>query len=71
MLATTGTVTKNTDYHICITQAEIEVDNAQYLYDNFVGFHWVLVYGDCVEELKKIAEVLGLDLKLAPDGKES
>lgn len=40
------------------------MENAQYLFDNFVGFHWVLVYGNWLEELKKVSELLDLDLKL-------
>lgn len=63
MIATDGKITRNTDYHICISQAEVEVKNAQYLLDNFRGFHWVMVYGDWMEELKKACDLLNIEVK--------
>ncbi|KXA98058.1 hypothetical protein AKJ37_01490 [candidate division MSBL1 archaeon SCGC-AAA259I09] len=62
MIATSGRITRNTDYHICINQAEIEVEDAQFLFNNFKGFHWVLVYGNWMEELKKAVDLLGMEL---------
>ncbi|KXB07673.1 hypothetical protein AKJ51_00575 [candidate division MSBL1 archaeon SCGC-AAA382A20] len=67
MVATGGKITRNTDYHICISQAELEVEDAKFLFDNFKGFHWVLVYGDWMEELKKAVDLLGMEL-LYPEG---
>ncbi len=63
IIATGGKITRNTDYHICISQAELKVGDAQFLFDNFEGFHWVLVYGNWMEELKKAADLLDIKPK--------
>lgn len=65
MIATKGCISRNTDYHICITQAEVEVEDARFLFDNFMGFHWVLVYGDWMEELKKTCDLLEMKLRFS------
>lgn len=70
MIATTGDITRNTDYHICITQAEVEVEDGRFLFDNFMGFHWVLVYGDWMEELKKACDLLGMKLRFPGEPKK-
>lgn len=61
LLAVKGKITRNTDYHICITQVEVEVPDAQYLMENFVGFHWVLVYGDYIQDLENFASFKDLN----------
>lgn len=63
MVSTEGKITRNTDYHVCISQAEIEVENAKFLFDNFQGFHWVMVYGNWLNELEKACNLLGVQLK--------
>lgn len=70
MVASRGRIKRNTDYHICITQAEVEVSDARFLFDNFQGFHWVLVYGDWMEELKKACDLLDMKLRFTGEAKE-
>lgn len=70
MIASEGLIERNTDYHICISQAEVKVDNAEFLFDNFQGFHWVMVYGDWMDELKKACDLLGVKLRFANEAKE-
>lgn len=67
MIAFKGKITRNTDYHICITQAEVEVTDGRFLFDNFMGFHWVLVYGDWMEELKKACDLLEIKMRFPPE----
>ncbi|KXB07838.1 hypothetical protein AKJ56_02245 [candidate division MSBL1 archaeon SCGC-AAA382N08] len=62
MIATEGEITRNTNYHICISQAELKVEDAQFLLDNFKGFHWVMVYGSWTAELKKACDLLDMNL---------
>ncbi|KXA92589.1 hypothetical protein AKJ37_02910 [candidate division MSBL1 archaeon SCGC-AAA259I09] len=62
MVATKGVITRNTSYHICISQAEIEVEDSQFLLDNFKGFHWVMVYDEWIEELEKACDLLSIQL---------
>ncbi len=63
MIATGGEINRNTDYHICISQAELDVEDGSFLFDNFKGFHWVMVYGDWMEELEKAVDLLGMKLR--------
>lgn len=70
MIACKGVIKRNTDYHVCISQAEIEVEDASFLFDNFQGFHWVLVYGDWMEELKKACDLLGMKLRFSGEAKQ-
>jgi len=67
MISTKGNITRNTDYHICISQAEIEVNDAEFLFDNFQGFHWVMVYGNWLNELEKACDLLGIKLRSDTD----
>ncbi len=69
MIATEGEITRNTDYHICISQAEVKVEDAQYLLDNFKGFHWVMVYGNWTKELEKACDLLGIKLRASNKNK--
>lgn len=66
VIATPGTITRNTDYHICVTQVEVDVPDASFLYDQFQGFHWVLVYGDWMGRLRRVARLLEVEF-LHPD----
>lgn len=70
MIACRGKIRRNTDYHICVSQTEVEVDDAKFLFDNFSGFHWVLVYGDWMEELKKAVDLLGMKLRFTGEAKK-
>ncbi len=69
MIAAEGKITRNTDYHICISQAEVRVSDAQFLFDNFKGFHWVMVYEDWMEELKKACDLLGIEMRFSDENK--
>lgn len=70
MIAAEGEITRNTDYHICISQADVEVKDAQYLLDNFKGFHWVMVYDKWMDELKKACDLLGIKLRYVDEPKK-
>lgn len=69
MIASEGRIKRNSDYHVCVSQTEVLVDDAQFLFDNFKGFHWVLVYGDWMEELKKACDLLGMKLRFTEEAK--
>lgn len=66
VIATPGRIVRNTDYHICITQCEVAVPDSEYLYEEFQGFHWLMVYGNWMNRLEHTARILGVEL-LSPD----
>ncbi|MGM0381559.1 MAG: L-arabinose isomerase family protein [bacterium] len=61
MIASPGRITQNTDYHVCISQVEAEIPDGRFLYDNFQGFHWIMVYGDWMTRLREAVELLEVD----------
>ncbi len=67
MIASPGKITRNTDYHVCISQVEAEIPDGRFLYDNFQGFHWIMVYGDWMDRLHQAVELLEVDF-LTPVG---
>lgn len=57
MLIVKGKVVGSPDLKICRSQVEVKVSNASQILENWQGFHWALVYGDYVEELKAICKM--------------
>jgi len=68
IIATPGRIVRNTDYHICLSQCEVAVPDSEYLFDEFQGFHWVMVYGDWMRRLEETADLLEVEF-LAPGSK--
>lgn len=69
IIATPGRIVRNTDYHICISQCEVAVPDSEYLFEEFQGFHWVMVYGNWMNRLKETANILDVEF-LAPESDE-
>jgi len=61
MVVTKGKILRNTDYPICRNQIEVEVADSKKLWENWVGFHWVMVYGDYIEEMQEACKMLGIE----------
>ena len=60
MLIVKGRIVGSPDLRICRSQVEVKVDNPSGILREWRGFHWVLVYGDYVEELRAICKVKGI-----------
>lgn len=61
IVVTKGKILRNTDYPVCRNQLEVEVPDSKKLWENWVGFHWVMVYGDYVEEIQEACKMLGIE----------
>ncbi len=61
MIASPGRIIRNTEYHVCISQVEADIPDGRFLYDNFQGFHWIMVYGDWMNRLQEAVELLEVD----------
>ncbi|MBN1268215.1 MAG: hypothetical protein JXB04_01390 [Kiritimatiellae bacterium] len=46
---------------ICRSQVEVKVSDATAALDHWQGFHWNMVYGDYVDEMKHVAKIFGMD----------
>ena len=55
-----GSVVGNLELPICRNQVIVKVSNATSLIENYVGFHWVMVYGDHVEELEEAFTLMNI-----------
>ncbi|RKY92161.1 hypothetical protein DRQ15_03075 [candidate division KSB1 bacterium] len=62
MLIIGGKIEANTYFSTCRTQVEIKVDeDVKQVAENYQGRHWILVYGDHKEVIKRTNEVLGIE----------
>ena len=62
MIVTVGRIVRNTRLApICRTQIEVEVKDVKGILENYEGRHWMVVYGDHREELKRANELLGIE----------
>ena len=62
MLIIKGKIERNTYFSTCRTQVEIKVDKeVKEIAKNYQGRHWILVYGDHREIIKKVNEALGIE----------
>ncbi|RLI25415.1 hypothetical protein DRO58_06410 [Candidatus Bathyarchaeota archaeon] len=60
MLIVKGEVVGTPDLRICRSQVEVKVKDPTGILEDWQGFHWILVYGDYVEELKAICKMKGI-----------
>lgn len=61
MLIIKGRIERNTYFATCRTQVEIKIDgDVKEIAENYQGRHWILVYGDHREIIKKVNETLGI-----------
>jgi len=62
MLIIKGEIQRNTYFSTCRTQVEIKIDNeVKEIAKNYQGRHWIMVYGDHRESLKRANNVLGVE----------
>lgn len=62
MLIINGEIQRNTYFPTCRTQVEIKINNeVKEIAKNYQGRHWIMVYGDHRESLKRVNEVLGIE----------
>ena len=56
-----GTIVESPSLPVCRNQAIVEVSgDVTYFLEKYPGFHWVMVYGDHVEEFKMACKILGI-----------
>lgn len=60
MLIVRGEVVGSPDLRVCRAQVEVRVSDAHRVLESWQGFHWVYVYGDYVEDLRILADLVGL-----------
>ena len=60
MLIVKGRIVGSPNLRICRSQVEVKVANPSGVLREWRGFHWVLVYGDYIEELRAICKVKGI-----------
>jgi len=64
MMVIVGKIVKNTKLPTCRTQIVVKVSNAKEILENYKGRHWIIVYGDHSEIIKKTNEILGIETKI-------
>jgi len=60
MIITKGVITRSTSYPICRSQVEIKIENGKELLEKYVGFHWIMIYGDYVDDLVNFCRLSGV-----------
>jgi L-fucose isomerase-like protein len=63
MLVTKGKISGNREFPICRTQVEVEIPNADIFLRKFLGFHWMLVYGDHIKKLRDICNFFEIEIE--------
>ncbi len=62
ILVIRGEATGPTFLRICRDQVEVKVNEAKAALDNWQGFHWVMAYGDYVNEVELLAKLTGIQM---------
>jgi hypothetical protein len=60
MLIVKGEVVGTPDLRICRSQVEVKVSSPTQVLEDWRGFHWIMVYGDYMEELTFICKATGI-----------
>jgi len=56
-----GVIVESPNLPVCRNQAIVKVSaNVTYFLEKYPGFHWVMVYGDHIEEFKMACKILGI-----------
>ena len=61
MLIVKGEVVGTPDLRICRSQVEVKVKDSTGILEDWQGFHWILIYGDYIKELKAICKMKGIE----------
>jgi L-fucose isomerase-like protein len=58
MVITKGKIMRSPEYPICRSQVEVKVKDSKKVYENWVGFHMAMGYGDYIEEMENACRIL-------------
>jgi len=61
MLIVKGEVVGTPNLRICRSQVEVKVRDSTDVLEDWQGFHWVMVYGDYVDELRFVCQAVGIE----------